>query len=70
MGDADDVIDRPLDQGPRETRRQSGEGKRLDDAFEGAKDPISRFEATFDGLSDDAKDRFYRRNFEDMFVAG
>ncbi|MDP2261143.1 MAG: amidohydrolase family protein [Caulobacter sp.] len=37
---------------------------------EGTKDPIGRFEATFDGLSDDAKDRFYRRNFEDMFVAG
>jgi len=37
---------------------------------EGTKDPIGRFEATFDGLSEDAKDRFYRRNFEDMFVAG
>lgn len=37
---------------------------------EGTKDPIGRFEATFDGLSEDAKDRFYRRNFEDMFVTG
>lgn len=37
---------------------------------EGTKDPIGRFEATFDGLSEDAKDRFYRRNFEDMFLAG
>ena len=37
---------------------------------EGTKDPIGRFEASFDGLSEDARDRFYRRNFEDMFVAG
>lgn len=37
---------------------------------EGTKDPIGRFEATFDGLSEDARDRFYRRNFEDMFLAG
>lgn len=37
---------------------------------EGTKDPIGRFEATFDGLSEHARDRFYRRNFEDMFVAG
>ncbi len=35
---------------------------------EGTKDPIGRFEATFDGLTEDAKDRFYRRNFEDLFV--
>lgn len=35
---------------------------------EGTKDPIGRFEASFDGLSEDARDRFYRRNFEDMFV--
>lgn len=34
---------------------------------EGTKDPIGRFEASFDGLSEDARDRFYRRNFEDMF---
>ncbi|MFZ5669719.1 MAG: amidohydrolase family protein [Pseudomonadota bacterium] len=37
---------------------------------EGTRDPIGRFEATFEGLSEDAKDRFYRRNFEDMFLAG
>lgn len=37
---------------------------------EGTKDPIGRFEASFEGLSQDARDRFYRRNFEDMFVAG
>lgn len=35
---------------------------------EGTKDPIGRFEATFEGLSDEARDRFYRRNFEDMFA--
>lgn len=38
---------------------------------EGTKNPIERFERSFDelGLPDDAKDRFYRRNFEDLFVA-
>jgi predicted TIM-barrel fold metal-dependent hydrolase len=35
---------------------------------EGTKNPIERFEATFDGLDEDTKDRFYRRNFEDLFV--
>lgn len=36
---------------------------------EGTRDPIGRFEASFEGLSEAARDRFYRRNFEDMFVA-
>ncbi|WP_309088845.1 amidohydrolase family protein [Phenylobacterium sp.] len=36
---------------------------------EGTKNPIERFEATFDGLGEDVKDRFYRRNFEDLFTA-
>jgi predicted TIM-barrel fold metal-dependent hydrolase len=35
---------------------------------EGTKNPIERFEATFEGLSEEAKDRFFRRNFEDMFA--
>lgn len=35
---------------------------------EGTKNPIERFEATFEGLSEEARDRFYRRNFEDMFA--
>ncbi|MFC3077930.1 amidohydrolase family protein [Phenylobacterium terrae] len=35
---------------------------------EGTKNPIERFEASFEGLSEEAKDRFYRRNFEDMFA--
>ena len=35
---------------------------------EGTKDPIGRFEATFQGLSEEGRDRFYRRNFEDMFL--
>jgi predicted TIM-barrel fold metal-dependent hydrolase len=35
---------------------------------EGTKNPIERFESTFEGLSDVAKDRFYRRNFEDLFA--
>ena len=37
---------------------------------EGTRDPIGRFEASFEGLSEDGRDRFYRRNFEDMFVRG
>ncbi|MDB5469558.1 MAG: amidohydrolase [Caulobacter sp.] len=36
---------------------------------EGTKDPIGRFEATFEGLSEEGRDRFYRRNFEDMFLS-
>lgn len=36
--------------------------------LEGTKDPIGRFEATFQGLSEEGRDRFYRRNFEDMFL--
>ncbi|MEW5686566.1 MAG: amidohydrolase family protein [Pseudomonadota bacterium] len=33
---------------------------------EGTNDPIGRFEKTFEGLSEDDRDRFYRRNFEEM----
>jgi predicted TIM-barrel fold metal-dependent hydrolase len=33
---------------------------------EGGKDPIRKFEETFDGISEAAKDKFYRRNFEEM----
>jgi predicted TIM-barrel fold metal-dependent hydrolase len=36
---------------------------------EGTKNPIQRFESGFEGFSEDVKDRFYRRNFEDMFLA-
>jgi len=35
---------------------------------EGTKNPIERFETSFADLGDDVRDRFYRRNFEDMFV--
>ena len=35
---------------------------------EGTKNPIERFESTFEGLDEDVKDRFYRRNFETMFA--
>ncbi len=35
---------------------------------EGTNDPIGRFERTFEGLSEEARDRFYRRNFEDMML--
>jgi predicted TIM-barrel fold metal-dependent hydrolase len=35
---------------------------------EGTRNPIERFEKSFEGFSEDAKDRFYRRNFEDMFA--
>ena len=33
---------------------------------EGGHDPLGRFEATLDGISEDARDRFYSRNFADM----
>lgn len=33
---------------------------------EGGKDPIRKFEDTMDGISSTAKERFYRRNFEEM----
>lgn len=36
---------------------------------EGTKNPIERFESSFEGFDEDTRDRFYRRNFEDMFVA-
>jgi predicted TIM-barrel fold metal-dependent hydrolase len=35
---------------------------------EGTKNPIERFEASFAGFDEETKDRFYRKNFEDMFV--
>lgn len=37
---------------------------------EGTTDPIGRFEKTFAGIGDDAKERFYRRNFEEMMGDG
>jgi uncharacterized protein len=38
---------------------------------EGGKDPIRKFEETMEGIAADTKDRFYRRNFEEMMgVAG
>ena len=33
---------------------------------EGTNDPLGRFQRTLEGLDDDALDRFYRRNFEEM----
>jgi predicted TIM-barrel fold metal-dependent hydrolase len=33
---------------------------------EGTKDPFGRFERTMDGIDEQAKDKFYRRNFEVM----
>ena len=36
---------------------------------EGTKNPIERFEASFEGFDEETRDRFYRRNFEDMFVS-
>jgi len=33
---------------------------------EGTKDPIGRFEATMDQVSEQAKERFYSRNFAEM----
>jgi predicted TIM-barrel fold metal-dependent hydrolase len=36
---------------------------------EGTRNPIERFESTFEGLDEDTRDRFYRRNFETLFAA-
>jgi predicted TIM-barrel fold metal-dependent hydrolase len=36
---------------------------------EGTRNPIERFETSFAGLSDDVRDRFFRRNFETLFGA-
>ena len=36
---------------------------------EGTNDPIGRFERTFEGLSDEDRERFYRTNFEEMMGA-
>ena len=36
---------------------------------EGTNDPIGRFERTFGDLSEDARERFYSRNFEEMLGA-
>jgi predicted TIM-barrel fold metal-dependent hydrolase len=36
---------------------------------EGTRNPIERFESTFGDLDEDARDRFYRRNFETLFAA-
>jgi predicted TIM-barrel fold metal-dependent hydrolase len=33
---------------------------------EGTNDPIGRFERTFEGISENDRERFYRRNFEEM----
>jgi uncharacterized protein len=35
---------------------------------EGTRNPIERFESTFEGLDEETKDRFYRRNFETLFA--
>jgi hypothetical protein len=32
-------------------------------------DPVGRFERSMNGLSDDARTRFYSKNFEDMMQA-
>jgi len=37
---------------------------------EGTDDPIGRFERTFDGIDEEAKERFYSRNFQEMMGAG
>jgi hypothetical protein len=36
---------------------------------EGTNDPIGRFERTFDGIGEAARERFYSRNFEEMMGA-
>ena len=34
---------------------------------EGTKDPLGKFETSLDGVDDDAKERFYSRNFAELF---
>ena len=36
---------------------------------EGTNDPIGRFERTFADIDEDARERFYSRNFEEMMGA-
>jgi len=36
--------------------------------IEGTKDPIGKFESTLDGVTDDARERFYSRNFAELFA--
>jgi predicted TIM-barrel fold metal-dependent hydrolase len=33
---------------------------------EGTRDPLGKFERTMDGIDEDARDRFYRRNYEQL----
>ena len=35
---------------------------------EGTKDPLGKFEATLEDVSDDAKERFYSLNFAELFA--
>ena len=35
---------------------------------EGTKNPIARFEASLAGVGDEAKERFYSRNFAELFA--
>jgi predicted TIM-barrel fold metal-dependent hydrolase len=35
---------------------------------EGTKDPVGRFEDNLAGISEDAKERFYSRNFAELFA--
>ncbi|MDQ1397347.1 MAG: hypothetical protein QOG64_2606, partial [Acidimicrobiaceae bacterium] len=36
----------------------------------GGRDPIGKFEATMDGVGDDARRKFYRDNMADLLGAG
>ena len=37
---------------------------------EGTRDPLGKFERTMDGIDEDARDRFYRRNYEQLLGMG
>ena len=37
---------------------------------EGGRDPVDRFEQSLEGIDDDAKERFYSRNFAEMMGLG
>lgn len=37
---------------------------------EGTRDPLGKFERTMEGIDDDARDRFFRRNYEELLAMG
>ena len=59
------LLDARLRLSPRPRR---GHRAPIGAAGEGTKDPLGKFEASLDGVSDDAKERFYSGNFAELFA--